>query len=290
MNLFFIFLCLFCLFISSFCGKPIIFYHGFGGSHNDFNSLIQWINATHPGTQLFSLAIFEHEESYLPLLNQVEGVISQIDALKQQHNFSSFHLMCHSQGGLVCRVALEMMEGHGVDKFISLSGVQMGQYGVIGWMKEIFPQLVTEEAYLFFYTEIVQYMFSAANYWKDPYHLSEYLTDVIFLPVMNNETYNPQSDFFRKNFLETNEMHFLGGPDDGIITPWQSALWGFYAENDDQTVVPMKQQPVFLQDWFGLQTLYKQNRLFLYEVPNAYHTDWLFNRTLFDTYLEPLLN
>jgi len=34
----------------------------------------------------------------------------------------------------------------------------------------------------------------------------------------------------------------IGGPDDGVITPWQSSFFGFYDANE--TVLEMEEQPV----------------------------------------------
>ena len=63
----------------------------------------------------------------------------------------------------------------------------------------------------------------------------------------------------KKNFLKIKQMVLIGGPQDGVITPWQSryslltvqimlcywsqcSIFGFYNENNDSTVLKMENQ------------------------------------------------
>lgn len=67
---------------------------------------------------------------------------------------------------------------------------------------------------------------------------------------------------YRNNFLRLQKLVLIGGPDDGVITPWQSAHVGAY--NTNETVLPFEKQPVSL--WFSslycLPPLYFFSRLF----------------------------
>eukprot|EP01119_Soliformovum_irregulare_P012200 TRINITY_DN3153_c0_g1_i1.p1 TRINITY_DN3153_c0_g1~~TRINITY_DN3153_c0_g1_i1.p1 ORF type:complete len:287 (-),score=42.10 TRINITY_DN3153_c0_g1_i1:26-886(-) len=265
--------------------KPVVMFHGFGGSSHDFDDLIQFINETHPGTIATSLPLFPGEDSVWTTMDaMVEGVINSLLSL----NYPSYHLMCHSQGALVCRTVLQRLPNSGVDTFISLSGPHMGQYGLIPNIQKYFPSITTEYAYDILYTFWAQDVFSAANYWNDPLHQSEYLKDVRFLPIVNNQTFNPDSQDYRNNFIQTKKVVLLGGPDDGVIKPWQSAFFGFW--NDDATkIIPMEDQTLYDQDWIGLRALNASGRLFQHAVPNVYHMDWLDKRKLFDEWIAPLL-
>jgi len=59
--------------------------------------------------------------------------------------------------------------------------------------------------------------------------------------ALNNENgtkyVNPT---FTANFERLSQLVLIGGPDDGVITPWQSSQFGFYDQN--LNVVPMQQQ------------------------------------------------
>ena len=124
------------------------------------------------------------------------------------------------------------------------------------------------------------------------------------------------------------DLVLIGGPNDGVITPWQSRCvsvtlcvcanmiyyiacshFGFY---DEKLVVqPYQSQEVrnyslslslslssntpsspsqfYMDDTFGLKTLDQGGRVHVYEVGGVKHTDWHRNRTVFDQCMEPWL-
>ncbi len=48
--------------------------------------------------------------------------------------------------------------------------------------------------------------------------MSEYLKDNRFLPKLDR----PSNSSYRDNFMKIEHLVMIGGPDDGVITPWQS--------------------------------------------------------------------
>lgn len=85
----------------------------------------------------------------------------------------------------------------------------------------IFPHLVAETAYTLFYSYVGQHT-SVGNYWNDPHQQPLYYNFSSFLPYINNEIKTVNSTRFRENLLKLDKMILIGGPDDGVITPWQS--------------------------------------------------------------------
>ena len=55
----------------------------------------------------------------------------------------------------------------------------------------------------------------------DPYHISDYLKNSVFLPKLNL----PSDPSYRENFMAIEDLVLIGGPDDGVISPWQSRYW-----------------------------------------------------------------
>ena len=58
--------------------------------------------------------------------------VEAFGAVAQQvsnENPGGIHLLCYSQGGLVCRGIIETMPDLNVSTFVSLSSPQAGQYG-----------------------------------------------------------------------------------------------------------------------------------------------------------------
>lgn len=85
----------------------------------------------------------------------------------------------------------------------------------------IFPDLVAKTAYNLFYSYVGQHT-SVGNYWNDPHQQGLYYNFSSFLPYINNEIKSYNSTRFRENLLKVEQMILIGGPDDGVITPWQS--------------------------------------------------------------------
>jgi len=265
--------------------KPVVMFHGYGGSFHDWDNIVGFIQKYHPGTQIYPLNLYNGDTSiFTPVLFQVEGIISYI----QQQNLNDFHLLCHSQGALACRVVAQMISNVTIDTYISLSGPHMGQYGLIPGIQVIFPTIELELAYLILYREIIQATYSAAGYWNDPFRQTEYLTECLFLPIVNNQTFNSNSQEQKANFINLNKVALFGSPQDEIIQPWQSAFFGFWDSTQTQ-IIPMERQPIYTQDWIGLKTLNNNGHLQQTVVPNVKHVEWLQREDLFVKYLEPLL-
>jgi len=80
---------------------------------------------------------------------------------------------------------------------------------------------VCRTAYELFYSDIGQHT-SVGNYWNDPHHQYLYQNYSRFLPYINNEIESSQSNSYKDGITRLNKLILIGGPDDGVITPWQS--------------------------------------------------------------------
>ncbi|XP_012509115.1 PREDICTED: lysosomal thioesterase PPT2 isoform X1 [Propithecus coquereli] len=218
--------------------KPVIVVHGLFDSSYSFRHLLEYINETHPGTVVTVLDLFDGRESLRPLWEQVQGFREAVVPIMAKAP-RGVHLICYSQGGLVCRALLSVMDDHNVDSFISLSSPQMGQYGDTDYLKWLFPTSMRSNLYRICYSPWGQ-EFSICNYWHDPHHDDLYLNASSFLALINGERDHPNATAWRKNFLRVGRLVLIGGPDDGVITPWQSSFFGFYDANE--TVLEMEEQ------------------------------------------------
>ena len=55
----------------------------------------------------------------------------------------------------------------------------------------------------------------------DPNFIADYLDYNVFLPKLN---YPTDDSKYKENFMAIKDLVLIGGPDDGVITPWQSRL------------------------------------------------------------------
>ncbi|CAB1351311.1 unnamed protein product [Coregonus sp. 'balchen'] len=248
--------------------KPVVIVHGLFDSSGQFVELLRFINQSHPGTNVSVIDLFDRSSSLQPLWKQVEGFKEAIYPI-MQNAADGVHFICYSQGGLICRGILSTLPNHNVHSFISLSSPQAGQYGDTDYLKYLFPQFMKSNLFHFCYTVVGQRI-SICNYWKDPHHTDMYVNGM-----------------WKKNFLRIKKLVLIGGPDDGVITPWQSSQFGFY--NDNETVVEIKDQDLYLRDVFGLKTLNARGDLFLCSMAGVEHVKWHSNDTVFNTCIEKWL-
>ena len=129
--------------------------------------MVQW--AAKAGYATFSLDVDPRSDSmFTPMDIQLQHLAAAIEETKKNNGFTDHHLICHSQGGLMCRTYLQS-HAHTVHTFVSLSGVQFGEYGIPEGVKKYVPVLqniTRDEAYLVLYTKFAQATLSFANYWK----------------------------------------------------------------------------------------------------------------------------
>lgn len=93
---------------------------------------------------------------------------------------------------------------------------------------------------------------------------------------------------FKIGITKLRKMVLIGGPNDGVITPWQSSQFGFY--NGNETVVDMRDRDIYKNDSIGLKTLDKKGNLKLHVVPGITHFDWHRNTSIVDQFILPYLD
>lgn len=243
------------------------------------------IQEKHPGTIVYNVNRFEGWSSLETMWHQVLELGNDVINITSQHP-EGVHLLGYSQGGLISRVILQTFPNHGVHNFISLSSPQAGQYGA-SFLHLMFPGLLKETAYELFYSRVGQHT-SVGNYWNDPYHQQLYYNYSVFLPYVNNYVKSNKTADFKQGLLNLEKVVLIGGPDDNVITPWQSSQFGYYDANE--TVVELKSRDIYEQDLIGLKTLDKKGKLHLVTVPGVNHFMWHINISVVDNAILPYLD
>lgn len=109
-----------------------------------------------------------------------------------------------------------------------------------------------------------------------------------FLPYVNNEIDVFNNSDYKIGLTKLNRMILIGGPNDGVITPWESSHFGYYDNNN--TVIDMRDRDIYKDDMIGLKTLDKQGKLEIITVPGISHTEWHKNISIVDKFLLPYLD
>ncbi|XP_072389371.1 lysosomal thioesterase PPT2 homolog [Diabrotica undecimpunctata] len=265
--------------------KPVILLHGVMTGAESMELIKKRIEEKHPGTVVYNIQQFEGWYSLENMWYQVQQVSQTITNITMKYP-EGVNFLGYSQGALLGRTILQANPNHTVHRYISLSGPQAGQYGT-QFLHLYFPGLALETAFELFYSRVGQHT-SVGNYWNDPYHKKLYMDYSQYLPYINNEIENVKSDDFKNALLKLDRLVLIGGPDDNVITPWQSSQFGYYNENG--TVIDIKDRAIFQQDSIGLKTLYEKKKLKLVTVPGVNHFMWHLNMTICDNYILPHLD
>lgn len=264
--------------------KPVVIIHGVLAGNSTMLPMAERIQKAHPGTKVYVTDKFGGWSSLAPMWHQIQEMGEDLMKISAAHP-EGINLIGYSQGGLIARGILEQFPNHNVDTFISLSSPQAGQYGT-KFLHLFFPGLVCRTAYELFYSDIGQHT-SVGNYWNDPHHEYLYQNYSRFLPYINNEIVSSQSNSYKDGITRLRNLVLIGGPDDGVITPWQSSHFGYFDENEE--VVEVRNRKAYVSDKFGLKTLDKKMRLKLIELNGVSHRDWHTNTTVIDKYIIPFL-
>uniref|UniRef100_A0A2C9LHD1 palmitoyl-CoA hydrolase n=1 Tax=Biomphalaria glabrata TaxID=6526 RepID=A0A2C9LHD1_BIOGL len=267
--------------------KHVIFMHGILSGPIEFNYYNELVQQYHPNTPVTIVDMFDYLVSLTNMWTQVENISAVVKPIMTNTTSEGTILVCFSQGGLICRALLSVIP-HNVETFVSLSGPLSGQFGDSVFLKYFFPKYLKENIYKLFYTDYGQ-TYSIGNYWNDPHQQTLYKKFSTFLAVLNNQSdvVNPRSQEYRHNFMRLKNLILVGGPDDGVITPWQAGHFGMY--NESEAILPMEEQEWYKNDAFGLKTLNSQGRIHRFTFSGIPHRNWHSNFTVFETCIKPWL-
>ncbi|XP_029928321.1 lysosomal thioesterase PPT2-like [Myripristis murdjan] len=265
--------------------KPVIIVHGLFDGPKQFKTLTHFITKLHPGTEVSVIDLFDNLASLKPMWRQVRGFRNAVYPIMQKSP-DGVHLLCFSQGGLICRALLSTIPDHNVHTFISLSSPQAGQYGDTDYLKWVFPDHMKSTVFHICYNRFGQKV-SICDYWNDPHERSRFLQSSSFLALLNGEKPHIGMTAWRENFLRIRKLVLIGGPDDGVITPWQSSHFGFYDRNEN--IVAMRKQEFYTNDTFGLKTLDARGDVSVCVRAGVQHTSWHSNYTVFNSCIEKWL-
>eukprot|EP00929_Paragymnodinium_shiwhaense_P087955 TRINITY_DN48117_c0_g1_i1.p1 TRINITY_DN48117_c0_g1~~TRINITY_DN48117_c0_g1_i1.p1 ORF type:complete len:412 (-),score=44.65 TRINITY_DN48117_c0_g1_i1:123-1301(-) len=301
--------------------KPIVMMHGMLQSEIYFRKSVEWIKRNHPSTEVFVLDVLDGDESLGPLWAQLAVFTGQMTELRSKHKHAfaqGYNLVCHSMGALLCRAFCQLEAGHGVQALVAVAGPQMGVYGdtwlratsKLGPLKQFdipvdvkipfIGSIGLDLQHLFHnvaYTDLAQKDSAVANLWADPLHWKDYLSESLFLPIINGVAPDTVPDpSMKENFASLTKAVFLVGSfagkesDDAVgLEPWQSGIFSFYAPGSETTFVPMTDREEFLSDTFGLRTLHETGRLHVQAVDGVRHHDWFGQQLIFEKHILPHL-
>ncbi|TMW55568.1 hypothetical protein Poli38472_010450 [Pythium oligandrum] len=293
---------------------PVFFLHGAIGSAAHGIPFDQFAIEQRP---VVHLNFAENTASYQPLPDQVQLAIQQIrNYTSNDSRFNNgYTIIAHSMGGVIARGVIEEMDDHNVKVLITLgsshSGVCHGPQADPSITKQFGVELLNSHA-------LPINLFDFSSYSNDAVQEGRMLVDLMevmqkhpeitqnssissllrypvrkiwldlksYLSTIDNLQMDDAEHQRRKrNFLKLEELHAFTSPQDGILEPYQSGVFGYYTEVADSTellakyktleVVDLEDTVEYKENSYGLRTLDERGGLFRYVVDQVPHMCWV---------------
>lgn len=266
--------------------RPVAMIHGVTSNAEEFPELRGWIEKDFPGIKTFSLDAFNNYNSLPSIVRQISWFSHRLEKITAE--YGEVTLLGFSQGGYIARGVVQNSDNPFIHTLISASAPAMGEYGIPDFPDWKIVNETRDNIWRLCYNHGQGFQaLSVCDYWKDPTKFQEYLDNSESLPYLNNEVKTSSSPRYKRNFENLEKMVLIGGPDDEVIIPWQSAHYGYY--NSDLDVVLMKDQQVYKENLFGLKTLDEAGKITVCTYSDVYHTNWIRNYTVYENCIKPYI-
>jgi len=259
--------------------RPVVIWHGMGDTccySFSMGAVKKEIERLLPGIYVYSVmignSIVEDElEGFISNSNdQVDFVCNQV---KSDPNLrGGFNAVGFSQGSQFLRAYVERCNDPPVYNLISMGGQHMGVADLPNCLtvNQTICSLVQDLLAFGAYTSFVQDHVIQAQYFKDPLQYETYLEYNILIADINNEK-KSKNPLYKKNLSSLNQFALFKFDLDTVVVPKDSEWFAYYPPNSTDVIIPMKEQPIYTEDWIGLKTLDQSGRLHLLDIPNADH-------------------
>jgi palmitoyl-protein thioesterase len=243
--------------------RPVVLMHGLGdaGSNPGMQSLATSIETAYPGAYAVAVDVADGLWSFITSLQeQVDQFASTVRA--DPKLAGGFNAVGLSQGGLVVRGYIEQYNNPPVHNFVSICGVQGGEYNcpleiqILPFVCEIFAA----DPYNFIFNGSLPISFS--DYWVTYDNESMYLAHNDFLPELNNQVPHGNSSIYKTRWSSLNKLALIAATEDTVVYPWQAEQFGGYAWNtQNATIFNFTESDQYTQNLLGMADMYAAGQI-----------------------------
>lgn len=238
-------------------GLPFVVLHGILDEckRDDVCRFTEFLTAS-SGHQGYCIEVGDgvHDSFFMKFTEQVEIVCQKVRSIPQlQYGYNIVGL---SQGALIARGVIEMCDNAPrVHNFVSLAGPHAGTASVPYCGPPIICRAVNAIIKYGVYSSYVQNHLAPAAYIKIPRDLDDYYRESTFLIYANNELPGTTNATYKARFSRLHHVALIKFVRDKVVIPTDTAWFGYYAPDDDRTVLPPRETALYREDWIGLQAL-----------------------------------
>ena len=279
---------------------PVIIWHGLGDSADGkgLKEIAEMLDEVHPGTYTFMISLAGSAGSADRQASFFGNVTEQVDSvchLLAKDNIlrtaPAVDALGFSQGGVFLRGYVERCTDW-APKVRSLVTFGAPHNGIAefqkcasatDWICRGANALLKSSSV---WSDFIQSRLVPAQYYRDTKDFDSYLEHSNYLADINNER-APKNATYAENLaqLERFVMILFGG--DKTLIPKESAWFAEFNETGN-TVTPLRNRPIYEEDWIGLKKLDKQGGLKFVKISGE-HMQFSDKdlRRLFGTYFGP---
>ncbi|KAG9316676.1 Alpha/Beta hydrolase protein [Chiua virens] len=279
--------------------RPLVVWHGMGDSYAS-TGMVQFeseVKKMHPGIFVHSVYLDQDAKAdqragfYGNVNEQLAIVAEQLNSIPELSR--GFDAIGFSQGGQFLRGHVERNNTPPVYNLITFGSQHMGvsDLPVCGTF-DLLCQIARRAAKAGVYTQWAQDNLVQAQYFRDPEQLSLYKSLGSFLADINNEVFlaSERRQLYAENFASLRQLVLVLFTEDETVVPKESAWFGSEAPSQDaryesdmfaeqkylgsvvqeKVIVPMKQHPLYEEDWIGLRTLDERGAVALVACPGRH--------------------
>jgi len=257
------------------------------GSNPGMQSLAKSVSDAYPGMYSISVNVANGFESYVtPMWQQVDAFAAIVQ--NDPKLASGFNAAGLSQGGPVVRGYIQKYNNPPVHNFVSICGVQGGEFNCPREFQEI-PFLCDyflKDPYSVFGGGIT---LAFSDYWVDSLNMTQYLAENKFLVPLNNQQRDPSlhNATFKTHFSSLNHLVLIEAVNDTVIYPAVSEQFGGYIDGSMHVTYKYTTWPPYTSDSFGLRSLDEAGKVTL----GSFQGDHLqFTTQYWDSHVLPWFN
>lgn len=257
---------------------PLVIWHGLGDdfARDGLKDIAHLADEVNPGTwvhiiQLSEEADGDREATFLGNVTmQIEQVCKQLAADPILASAPAINALGLSQGGQFLRGYVERCNNPPVRNLVTLGSQHNGIMdfqkcdGGRDWVCRGAEMLLRFGRW----SNFVQGRFVPAQYYRHPDEMESYLKHSNFLADINNERKMKKYQY-KQNLVSLNKFVMYMFQEDQMVSPKESA---HFAEVNRTTgeVTPLRERPIYEEDWLGLKTLDKNGGLEFKSVPGQH--------------------
>ncbi|KAH8119193.1 palmitoyl-protein thioesterase [Phellopilus nigrolimitatus] len=244
--------------------RPLVLWHGLGDAYASAGMLefAELIKGVHPGIFVHSIYVEENLDAdqragfFGNVDVQLEAVAAQLASIDELSR--GFDAIGFSQGAY---------NEPPIHNLLTFGSQHMGVADLpLCRPTDFMCQAARRAARAGVYSAWAQTNIIQAQYYRDPDQLPAYFSKNKFLTSINNEIPTTVNQTYAANLATLSNLVLILFSEDKTVVPKESAWFGSYAppEEDEsdmisairaKTILPMRLQPTYLADTFGLRKL-----------------------------------